>query len=70
MFVCLSLVLIRVNKLSVGTNSGEIAIWDLNSRDKLVHKDFKVSDLGACSESLQVKILSSIPLLQSFKNRA
>ncbi|CAH1432821.1 unnamed protein product [Lactuca virosa] len=42
--------------LLVGTISGEIMIWDLGSREKLVQKDFKVWDLGVCSMPLQASL--------------
>nr|GEZ94022.1 topless-related protein 4-like isoform X2 [Tanacetum cinerariifolium] len=34
----------------------EVTIWDIGSRDKLFEKDFKVSGLGACSQSLQATL--------------
>lgn len=43
-----------LTKYKVGTISGEIMIWDLGSREKLVQKDFKVWDIGVCSMPLQV----------------
>lgn len=39
--------------LLVGTNVGDIAIWDVGSRDKLVFKNFKVWDIGVCSMPMQ-----------------
>ncbi|KVI11648.1 hypothetical protein Ccrd_009937 [Cynara cardunculus var. scolymus] len=42
--------------LLVGTNTGDIMIWDLGSREKLAHKNFKVWDLVVCSMPLQVNI--------------
>ena len=48
----------------VGTNVGDISIWEVGSRERLVHKTFKVWDLSACSMPLQVRnILSSALLL-------
>ena len=38
----------------VGTNVGDISIWEVGSRERLVHKTFKVWDLSACSMPLQV----------------
>ncbi|KAE9601801.1 putative transcription factor WD40-like family [Lupinus albus] len=39
--------------LLVGTNMGEIMVWDIGSRDRIAHKKFKVWELGACSMALQ-----------------
>lgn len=39
---------------SVGTNVGEIGLWEVGSRERLVSKNFKVWDLNACSMPLQV----------------
>lgn len=35
-------------------------IWELGSREKLAHKNFKVWDLGTCSMPVQVCILTLI----------
>lgn len=48
---------------SVGTNVGDIGLWEVGSRERLVLKNFKVWDLGACSMLLQV-----CPFLCSFIN--
>ena len=39
---------------SVGTNVGDIGLWEVGSRERLVLRNFKVWDLGACSMPLQV----------------
>lgn len=39
--------------LLVGTNVGDIALWEVGSRDRLVLKNFKVWDLAACTMPLQ-----------------
>ncbi|XP_022714819.1 topless-related protein 4-like isoform X2 [Durio zibethinus] len=44
--------------LLVGTNIGDITIWEVGSRERLVSKKFKVSDLGACSRILQASLAS------------
>jgi WD40 repeat protein len=44
--------------LLVGTNSGEIMIWDLGSRERIAQKNFKVWDLGACSMPVQASLSS------------
>ncbi|KAK9269702.1 hypothetical protein L1049_001480 [Liquidambar formosana] len=44
--------------LLVGTNMGDITVWDLGSRESLVHRNFKVWDLGAISMALQASLSS------------
>ncbi|KAC9488809.1 hypothetical protein E3N88_45745 [Mikania micrantha] len=44
--------------LLVGTSTGEILIWELGSREKLAHKNFKVWDLSAFSMPLQAALTS------------
>ncbi|XP_060207739.1 protein TOPLESS-RELATED PROTEIN 2-like isoform X1 [Lycium barbarum] len=39
--------------LLVGTNVGDISIWEVGSRERLAHKAFKVWDLSVCSMPLQ-----------------
>ncbi|KAG0495480.1 hypothetical protein HPP92_000171 [Vanilla planifolia] len=39
--------------LLVGTNVGDISVWELSCRERLVHRNFKVWDLSACSTLLQ-----------------
>ncbi|KDP21790.1 hypothetical protein JCGZ_00577 [Jatropha curcas] len=39
--------------LLVGTNVGDISLWEVGSRDRLAHKPFKVWDLSAASMPLQ-----------------
>ncbi|XP_073011720.1 protein TOPLESS-RELATED PROTEIN 2-like [Typha latifolia] len=43
--------------LLVGTNVGDIAIWEVGSREKIVHKTFKVYDIGSCSLPLQAALM-------------
>ncbi|GMH17690.1 hypothetical protein Nepgr_019531 [Nepenthes gracilis] len=43
--------------LLVGTNVGEIALWDVGSRERLLSRNFKVWDLGACSMPLQAALV-------------
>lgn len=43
--------------LLVGTNVGEIGLWEVGSRERLVSKSFKVWDLNACSMPLQAALL-------------
>uniref|UniRef100_A0A164W506 TOPLESS zinc finger domain-containing protein n=1 Tax=Daucus carota subsp. sativus TaxID=79200 RepID=A0A164W506_DAUCS len=42
--------------LLVGTNIGDIAVWEVGSRDRLAFKNFKVWDLGSCSVILQASL--------------
>ncbi|XVE98358.1 hypothetical protein REPUB_Repub03eG0099500 [Reevesia pubescens] len=39
--------------LLVGTNIGDIMVWEVGSGEKIAHKTFKVWDLSACSMPLQ-----------------
>ncbi|KAG5524381.1 hypothetical protein RHGRI_031142 [Rhododendron griersonianum] len=39
--------------LLVGTNVGDISIWEVGSRERLAHKPFKVWDISTCSMPLQ-----------------
>lgn len=43
--------------LLVGTNVGDISIWEVGSRERLVHKTFKVWDVSACSMPLQTTLV-------------
>ncbi|PKI48466.1 protein TOPLESS-like isoform X2 [Punica granatum] len=43
--------------LLVGTNVGEIALWEVGSRERLVLRNFKVWDLSACSTHLQAALV-------------
>uniref|UniRef100_A0A251V9N6 Putative CTLH LisH motif, WD40/YVTN repeat-like-containing domain protein n=1 Tax=Helianthus annuus TaxID=4232 RepID=A0A251V9N6_HELAN len=43
--------------LLVGTNIGEISIWEVGSRERMVHKPFKVWDLSACSMPFQTTLV-------------
>lgn len=38
----------------VGTNVGDISLWEVGSRERLVHQPFKVWDIQAASMPLQV----------------
>lgn len=44
--------------LLVGTNVGDISIWDVGSRERLAHKPFKVWDISASSMPLQTALLN------------
>nr|XP_048324679.1 topless-related protein 4 [Ziziphus jujuba var. spinosa] len=42
--------------LLVGTNMGDITIWEIASRERLVIRDFKIWDLGACTAILKASM--------------
>ena len=42
--------------MAVGSNNGEIALWELALQDRLVSKPFKIWDMAACSLPFQVLI--------------
>ncbi|KAK8939283.1 Topless-related protein 1 [Platanthera guangdongensis] len=39
--------------LLVGTNVGDISIWEVSSRERLAHRNFKVWELSSCSTLFQ-----------------
>ncbi|WOL18286.1 protein TPR2-like [Canna indica] len=43
--------------LLVGTNIGDISIWEVGSRERIAHKNFKVWDIGSCSLPLQAMLM-------------
>ncbi|XP_010943652.1 protein TOPLESS-RELATED PROTEIN 2 isoform X1 [Elaeis guineensis] len=43
--------------LLVGTNVGDIGIWEVGSRERIAHKTFKVWDVSACSLPLQAALM-------------
>ncbi|KAL6334754.1 hypothetical protein AAG906_021413 [Vitis piasezkii] len=44
------------NLTQVGTNVGDIGLWEVGSKQKLVSRNFKVWDIGACSMPLQAAL--------------
>ncbi|CAI9279668.1 unnamed protein product [Lactuca saligna] len=38
---------------SAGTNYGDISVWDVGIRERMVYKPFKVWDLSSCSMSFR-----------------
>eukprot|EP00262_Sarcandra_glabra_P008603 TRINITY_DN2218_c0_g1_i5.p1 TRINITY_DN2218_c0_g1~~TRINITY_DN2218_c0_g1_i5.p1 ORF type:complete len:1138 (+),score=249.84 TRINITY_DN2218_c0_g1_i5:76-3489(+) len=48
---------IQQTLLLVGTNVGDIAMWEVGCRERLVQKTFKVWDLGSCSMNLQASLV-------------
>lgn len=43
--------------LLVGTNVGDISLWEVGSRERLAHKPFKVWDISSCTMGLQTALL-------------
>ncbi|KAG1363980.1 protein TPR3 [Cocos nucifera] len=43
--------------LLVGTNVGDIGLWDVGTRERLVLKNFRVWELGACTVALQTALV-------------
>ncbi|CAA7411003.1 unnamed protein product [Spirodela intermedia] len=43
--------------LLVGTNIGDIAIWEVGSRERISHKTFRVWDISVCSMPLQAALM-------------
>ncbi|KAB1205517.1 Protein TOPLESS [Morella rubra] len=44
--------------LLVGTNVGDISLWEVGSQERLAHKPFKVWDISAASMPLQTALLN------------
>ncbi|KAL9665557.1 hypothetical protein QQ045_020978 [Rhodiola kirilowii] len=42
----------------VGTNTGDLAVWDVGNRERLASRNFKVWDLRSCSVVLQASLAS------------
>ncbi|XP_031379042.1 topless-related protein 4-like isoform X2 [Punica granatum] len=42
--------------LLVGTNMGDVTVWEVGSRARIAMRNFKVWDLGACSMALQASL--------------
>ncbi|XP_065020995.1 protein TOPLESS-RELATED PROTEIN 2-like isoform X3 [Musa acuminata AAA Group] len=41
----------------VGTNVGDIGIWEVASRERIAHRTFKVREIGTCSLTLQATLM-------------
>ncbi|GLJ08649.1 hypothetical protein SUGI_0092930 [Cryptomeria japonica] len=48
--------------LLVGTNVGDISIWELGSRERLASRNFKVWELERCSVTMQAAIVKDPPV--------
>ncbi|KNA11838.1 hypothetical protein SOVF_131310 isoform A [Spinacia oleracea] len=44
--------------LLVGTNMGDVMVWELVSRERIAYRNFKVWELGTCSMPLQASLAS------------
>lgn len=47
---------LQTGACAVGTNVGDIGIWEVGSREKLAQRTFKVWDITAASMPMQVSI--------------
>lgn len=41
----------------MGTNVGDIGIWEVGSRERIVNKTFKIREISNCSVPLQVTFM-------------
>ncbi|XP_004495685.1 topless-related protein 3-like isoform X2 [Cicer arietinum] len=48
--------------LLVGSNNGEITLWELSLRERLLSKPFKIWDLSACSLPFQAAAVKDAPI--------
>ncbi|KAK7277978.1 hypothetical protein RJT34_22999 [Clitoria ternatea] len=48
--------------LLVGANNGEVSLWELSLREKLVSKPFKIWDVSACSLPFQAAAVKDAPI--------
>ncbi|KAL5783841.1 hypothetical protein ACOSP7_008870 [Xanthoceras sorbifolium] len=48
--------------LLVGSTNGEITLWDLGMRERLVSKPFKIWDMAACPLPFQASIVKDAPI--------
>jgi len=49
----------KMDDCAVGTNVGDIGIWEVGSREKLAHRTFKVWDITAASMPMKVGAFAS-----------
>nr|KAJ0225987.1 hypothetical protein LSAT_V11C100005520 [Lactuca sativa] len=52
---------------SAGTNYGEISVWDVGTRERIVYKPFKVWDLS--SSSMSFRIMHEVVLIGAHGTR-
>ncbi|KAF7817952.1 topless-related protein 3-like [Senna tora] len=48
--------------LLVGSNNGEITLWEIGLRERLVSKPFKIWDMSACSLACQAAVVKDTPI--------
>ncbi|XP_047324317.1 topless-related protein 3-like [Impatiens glandulifera] len=48
--------------LLVGSNNGEITLWEVAMREKLVSKPFKIWDMSTCSLTFQASMVKDTPI--------
>ncbi|CAK9134797.1 unnamed protein product [Ilex paraguariensis] len=48
--------------LLVGSGNGEIILWEVGMREKLVSKPFKIWDMAACSLTFQASVVKDAPI--------
>ncbi|EXB56799.1 Topless-related protein 3 [Morus notabilis] len=48
--------------LLVGCNNGEVTLWELGLREKLVSKPFKIWDISTCSLAFQAATIKDAPI--------
>ncbi|CAL5194794.1 unnamed protein product [Lathyrus oleraceus] len=48
--------------LLVGSNNGEISLWEIGLRERLVSKPFKIWDISACSLPFQAAMVKETPI--------
>ena len=56
-----------VSNSTAGTNTGDITIWEVGTRQRLVSRNFNVWDIKACSTALQVWQISTLHTEKNFK---
>lgn len=55
--------------MTVGTNVGDISLWEVSSREKLVSRNFQVWDIGASSMMLKV-LFPSQSMITFYDNKS
>eukprot|EP00250_Pteridium_aquilinum_P001788 c12001_g1_i1 orf=142-3522(+) len=55
--ICMDFHPLQQSLLLVGTNIGDIAIWESSTRERLALRPFKVLDMSQCSKALQVALV-------------
>jgi hypothetical protein len=58
--LCNSISFVQCLLFLVGTNVGDIGLWDVGTKERLAVRNFKVWELGKCSMALQVCLLKYV----------